>query len=251
MSSKHPLFTQPLHSGLSEDELEELDQFLMSDAVSDESMTLESLDGYLTAIVAGPTTIMPSQWLPGVWGPNEEDAPEFESMAQYQRIVELLFRHMNMIVDSLIHNPDDFEPLFTTSQYNGSDREFLDGEAWAYGFMQGVALCRPDWQPLYDSPEGQAWLRPLRLLGDDDVCPEQDELTRTPTQREELAEQVPAGVAAIYRYWLPYRQAVSERQVADLVQRRQTRGGPKVGRNDPCPCGSGNKYKKCCGAALH
>ena len=26
------------------------------------------------------------------------------------------------------------------------------------------------------------------------------------------------------------------------------RDEPKVGRNDPCPCGSGKKYKKCCGA---
>jgi len=26
------------------------------------------------------------------------------------------------------------------------------------------------------------------------------------------------------------------------------RSGEKVGRNDPCPCGSGKKYKKCCGA---
>ncbi len=26
------------------------------------------------------------------------------------------------------------------------------------------------------------------------------------------------------------------------------RDTPKVGRNDPCPCGSGKKYKKCCGA---
>jgi preprotein translocase subunit SecA len=26
------------------------------------------------------------------------------------------------------------------------------------------------------------------------------------------------------------------------------RGGDKIGRNDPCPCGSGKKYKKCCGA---
>ncbi|HCS73087.1 MAG TPA: hypothetical protein DIW17_04340, partial [Clostridiales bacterium] len=25
------------------------------------------------------------------------------------------------------------------------------------------------------------------------------------------------------------------------------REGPKIGRNDPCPCGSGKKYKKCCG----
>jgi len=28
--------------------------------------------------------------------------------------------------------------------------------------------------------------------------------------------------------------------------RRET---PRVGRNEPCPCGSGKKYKKCCGAA--
>ena len=27
------------------------------------------------------------------------------------------------------------------------------------------------------------------------------------------------------------------------------REGPKIGRNDPCPCGSGKKYKKCCGAS--
>jgi preprotein translocase subunit SecA len=29
----------------------------------------------------------------------------------------------------------------------------------------------------------------------------------------------------------------------------RARPGPKVGRNDPCTCGSGKKYKKCCGAA--
>jgi len=34
-----------------------------------------------------------------------------------------------------------------------------------------------------------------------------------------------------------------DRQVQQVV-----RGGAKVGRNDPCPCGSGKKYKKCCGA---
>jgi preprotein translocase subunit SecA len=27
------------------------------------------------------------------------------------------------------------------------------------------------------------------------------------------------------------------------------RSGAKIGRNDPCPCGSGKKYKKCCGVA--
>jgi SEC-C motif-containing protein len=35
----------------------------------------------------------------------------------------------------------------------------------------------------------------------------------------------------------------------DLVMpKTNTRDKPKVGRNDPCPCGSGKKFKKCCGA---
>jgi preprotein translocase subunit SecA len=32
-----------------------------------------------------------------------------------------------------------------------------------------------------------------------------------------------------------------------LSKARPVRSGPKVGRNDPCPCGSGKKYKQCCG----
>jgi SEC-C motif-containing protein len=35
---------------------------------------------------------------------------------------------------------------------------------------------------------------------------------------------------------------------AKMVNNPQTRESPKVGRNDPCPCGSGKKYKKCCGS---
>jgi hypothetical protein len=42
---------------------------------------------------------------------------------------------------------------------------------------------------------------------------------------------------------------VSEAAAADEFQSqaKPKRTGPKVGRNDPCPCGSGKKYKNCCG----
>ena len=43
------------------------------------------------------------------------------------------------------------------------------------------------------------------------------------------------------------RQAQMEKTLEKSVQTPQTREMPKVGRNDPCPCGSGKKYKKCCG----
>jgi preprotein translocase subunit SecA len=35
----------------------------------------------------------------------------------------------------------------------------------------------------------------------------------------------------------------------DMQVQQVVRSGEKVGRNDPCPCGSGKKYKKCCGAS--
>ena len=74
---------------------------------------------------------------------------------------------------------------------------------------------------------------------------EEEALTETPAQREALPSKLAAIIAAIYRFRLPsYREPVGERAVA-TVQRQH----PKVGRNDPCPCGSGKKFKKCCGAA--
>ena len=36
-------------------------------------------------------------------------------------------------------------------------------------------------------------------------------------------------------------------EVSAEQKARPVRSGPRVGRNDPCPCGSGKKYKKCCG----
>jgi uncharacterized protein len=61
-----------------------------------------------------------------------------------------------------------------------------------------------------------------------------EELTR---MRAECEERLPQAVANIYRFW------VAQRSVR-TIRRDQV----KVGRNDPCPCGSGRKFKKCCGA---
>ena len=51
---------------LSQEEMDELDDFLMSEDTSDETLMLDALDGYLTAIVSGPITLKLSEWLPGI-----------------------------------------------------------------------------------------------------------------------------------------------------------------------------------------
>ena len=50
-------------------------------------------------------------------------------------------------------------------------REFDDAEGWAWGFVQGVDLCRADWQSLLETAQGQAWYRPIGLLGEDGPRP--------------------------------------------------------------------------------
>jgi uncharacterized protein len=237
----------PMSAALSDEEMDELDQFLTSDATAEEAMPLSVLDGYLTAIVIGPTTIMPSRWMPGIWGPTEQDVPEFETIDQAQRITSLIFRHMNGIVRSLEHDPDSFDPVFDTIIYEDSGREFLDGEMWSYGFMQGAALSRREWQPMFDEPAAFRALRPIFLLGaeTDELVDNEDSLTRWPDQREELTKQIPSCVAAIYRFWLPQRKADHEQMMGTMPPCHR----PKVGRNDLCPCGSGRKFKKCCGSA--
>jgi uncharacterized protein len=229
---------------LTDDALNELGRFLTSDLVSDETLSVDALDGYLTAIAIGPITLMPSQWIPGIWGPEPDDAPAFESKENAQRIMGLIIQLFNGIIETLEKDPDSLAPVFGRHEFPGDPHVYLDAEPWALGFMQGLHLCRPAWQPLFDDPNGQVLLRPLHLLGSLDLSGEEEALVLNPDQREVLSKQIPDSIAVIYSYWLPFRQAVIERELAKTVQRTE----PKVGRNDPCPCGSGKKFKKCCGA---
>lgn len=203
--TKHSVTNQLLP--LSEEEIEELDDFLMSESTSYETMSIDALDGYLTAIAIGPSTLDFNQWFSGIWGPTEEDAPNFKSEEEAQHIIDLIIRQMNGIVSQFEDDPDDIEPIFVAIVHQGDTREYVDAEMWAYGFMQGIELCKKDWQPFFDDPNGQEVFRPIYLLGSDDVTPEEETHTETPEQSEELAEQVPESLAWIYRFWLPYRQA--------------------------------------------
>src|SRR5574337_1893394 len=83
-----------LDEPLQDPELDELEAFLASDAVPKDCMDLEMLDGFLTAIVSGPETIQPSEWLPQVWSDGSKSAtPAFVDNDQAQRIMGLVLRH--------------------------------------------------------------------------------------------------------------------------------------------------------------
>ena len=224
---------------LFEEEQHELDDLLLN-LDAGQCMTLDMLDGFLHAIAIGPETVMPSQWLPKVWGQEVGMMPPADDKQQVNRLLDLVIRHFNSIVFGFGRRPPFVELLWGTTQY-GDLGEFEDAEMWAIGFCAGVDLNRRAWQPMLSDPQGASWYRPIGLLGEEDFSPDQNMQTRTPEQRQALAREIEGCVTKIHAHWLPLRAALVEHQ---QVQRT----GRKVGRNEPCPCGSGKKFKKCCGA---
>jgi uncharacterized protein len=103
---------------LSEAELDELDQFLLY-LDEEESMTLDTLDGFLHAIAIGPETVMSSRWLPKVWGQVDGGMvlPGVEA-DQMERVLSLVMRHFNSIAFGFGQRPPFVEPLWGTTQHD-------------------------------------------------------------------------------------------------------------------------------------
>jgi uncharacterized protein len=226
---------------LSNEEIHELDIFLMSDATPDECMDIVALDGFLTALAIGPELVSPSVWLPLVWGGEKELV--FESSAQAGRIFGILMRRFNDICRMFGENATGFEPLLYTREVDG-ETEWI-GEDWCAGFMEAVVLDFDDWQPLFDDKAGCALLAPILTLGTEVGWEELDASADPEAESEAALEALGPSVEAIAAYWrLPWRTKVVASKETNLRARAL-----RPGRNDPCPCGSGRKFKKCCVAS--
>ena len=220
-------------SELTPELIDELDEFLMSDQTPDDCMQLSDLDGFLTGIAIGPELIMPSEWMLMIWQGGE---PEFKDAEQFERVMGIIMARYNEIIHQLDDEPGAFEPIL----YEAPDGRILAAD-WAEGFMDAFGLRVDAWDPLFEDEDGRYLLAPLMAQLHDrdgkpfvDVSPEEMQ-----DIREESTQSLPYAIKGIYDFWK------ARRQPTNLVQRPT---GKKVGRNEPCPCGSGRKYKRCCGA---
>lgn len=222
-----------LSTPLTDAELKELDDFLLSVEHDDAVLNVSEFDGLITAIVSGPETIMPSTWMPALWG-GEDNAPVWDSMEDFQHFYGLMIRHMNSTSSSLMQAPEEFEPLFMESTIEGVTHWVVD--EWCAGFMRGVSLYPVTTVTIPDMNE---MLAPIRQFADPDGW---DGLKgKDYNEIRRLQEQVAPAARAIHAYWLARRTPLASESTTYI------RPEPKVGRNDPCLCGSGKKYKKCCG----
>jgi len=227
---------------LTDEEIEELDRFLQG---IEESMDVSTLDGFFTAIVCGPKTIMPSEWMRWVWDMEcGEDAPEFESQDQAQRILGLLMRHMNDITETLNEAPEQYEPLLMENPNDGNPIPIID--EWCSGFMKGVLLDSEGWLPVtVGKPD---WMSTILLYGTEEGWDQLKKKNLSLDEHKALANGLAGTVQKIHALWLEERRKqIAAGTFPELVRREPVRNPNKVGRNDPCPCGSGKKFKQCHG----
>lgn len=227
----------PLDEPLTDAEYDRLDA-LLDLSEDDHAMNLEEMDGFFAALICGPELVPPSEYLNEIWGGDEGP---FESTGELEEFLNLAMRRWNDVARLLADPNKVFEPQLLVEE----GEEFPRGNRWALGFMRGIEMRRESWNEIFRDDDRFAMLLPvMALVHEDDPDPEM-RTWKTPPDRE-LRERLVVGLAVaaqrLYDYFRLPRTRDARRKATG-----ERKAGPKIGRNDPCYCGSGKKYKRCCG----
>jgi len=222
-------------SGLSR-RLKQLDEELL--ALGEETMLLEELDGFIAGLLVCPELIKPGDWLPIVWNRDSADQqPVFEDLDHVNRVLGLVMEHYNDVARTLMENPDRYSPLFAIDKRNDD----VLWELWIEGFEKAVALRPAAWKAFLDA-DGDTVAAMSGMLMLAAIARRDEEVKDHDTASATAPDRIADWVVNLNEWRLANYQP---------TQSIDPRGGSasrkKVGRNDPCPCGSGKKYKKCCG----
>jgi len=209
-----------------EDDGRIIGHFLQRYGHEDSIRDISELDGFFTAIGCAPELIKTNRWLPAIWGGK---IPQWRDPEESQTFTTAVTVAYNDTVTHLSQPP--FKAMFNQYKEEGMTHPVV--EQWCAGFLRGYTL----WQPLegLDKMAMEEQMEPISLFATEEGVKHQeglntDEITKWRQRIEPAADR-------IYQMFTEQREAV-----AQPVERI----APKVGRNEPCPCGSGKKYKKCC-----
>jgi len=233
-----------LDTPLTEAEFERLDEFLMNDEAPSETMDTSMLDGYLAAVASGPNLVMPDQMLRWVWDTeNGEESPEFRHNKEAGEIIGLILRHYQHVNNSL--NDRVYEPRILEREHGGRITPIID--EWCMGYYTGIAADMTAWTPLLISQP--KLFSTILLYGTSDGWETLKKKRLTAIEHEAAADSLGDCAQQIHAFWLEHRrQGLDRGEPPGIMPSRQPIRKPvTVGRNDPCPCGSGKKFKQCHG----
>ena len=186
-------------------------------------MLVSELDGFLAGLLVCPDLVMPGQWLPLVWGQtgSEDDAAAFTDMAELQALLDDVMAHYNALATAFSQGTKRYTPIL---EDDPRTKEIL-WEIWT-----AIAESGND-----DAQTALAGLLDLVAISRSDSRLPETEVNNLTFKAPVL---IPKWVEALNAWRIAHVKGTAAPPVHTFS---------KVGRNDPCPCGSGKKYKKCCG----
>lgn len=187
-------------------------------------------EGILTAAAIGPERTRPDEWAKAVFGPDRK----YDDAEQGQASAAMLALLHNKIVDDLRHMRADYAPFFLEHAEDGE--EIRLAVEWAHGFIRGMRLRGQAWDTLVASKQGKRSLAAIVVFLPGVLKSEVGPEELAAAQKDALA-WIGAAVFEISQYWKTHTRR-AEPAILDPFR--------KIGRNEPCPCGSGKKHKKCC-----
>jgi uncharacterized protein len=221
---------------ISSPRLRRLDNALAHLPADSDAMLLGELDGYLAGLIVCPDPIEPHEWLPPVWSDDGGESPfaEQDEAAWYNGLV---IEHRDAIVRTLAKGPGRYAPFF---EVDVRHNEVL-WEMWMEGFATAMTLRPESWAEFLQSGNEAAEEALKGMITLADIARDGSDLEREAIDAltEEAPHLIPGWIDALYA-------SRSEANPAPVAAPTQL-SPAKIGRNDPCPCGSGKKYKKCCG----
>jgi uncharacterized protein len=226
-------------------------------------LSFEWVDGYLAALAAGPSLPETEVWLEALCGDAFERA--FADPADRAQALRSLKARLSVLLDqldpeALVEAPDLLRLHPLISEISDEDRQRLvdenglsaddaatvqTGGLWALGFLDAIEAHEDIWTEPADEDLAETFGECVDLIGALLLSPASEEYAEhlalfhpgnAPT-RDELIDEALFAVQLLRVYWLDNAPRPATRRVE-----------PTPGRNEPCPCGSGKKFKKCHGA---
>lgn len=242
---------------LNDSEFAELDDLLARTPEPLQALDPVMLDGYLCGVLVQPRLLSRDEWLPAIFDYEGGRLPDDVDVQWLERVTALVTRRHTALGRSLAES-GWFDPLIMDVDAEDAESEAPSAEEtallagmnphsralmpWVAGF-QHATLTFPELAELPSDAVMAAMARLFRHLPAE--TDEERELLVT-LDKEYPLKDIDAAVEDLVA-------AVAE--LSDLTREQRfkveavRRDAPKVGRNDPCPCGSGRKFKLCHGAS--
>lgn len=224
-------------------QLDTLNRILLDLPDDSDGMLLSEFDGFVASLIVCPELIPPREWLALVWG--KEQGADFDSIEATQKTLDAIMGHYNIVARDLAKAEPEYECILETDAI--TDEELW--EPWISGFERGMRILPHSWDVMVESDDEEIRSILPIILALNDIDTGRSDLDEAARDHLDAIapDLIPDMVLKLNRW--TKKQASQQTSKTATSTSKQSR---KPGRNSPCPCGSGNKFKKCCGAVtLH